>query len=395
MSKEVPSSRKLRVGVIGAGVGAALHIVGFQSCPEAEVVAVCGRTEGKVKAVAERFGIPETVSDFRDLLPNVDVVSVATPNVSHYPMVMASLEAGKHVLCEKPLGMNVREAREMYEKAELSGLKHCCGLPSRYLPAISKAKELLNQGYVGRILQISVESLPAFPPASPMGWRSSKALSGTGVLAETGPHMLDRARYLLDQELTGVFGLASTLVPRRPMTAEVYDFLDGVRWGLAQEGDGPRSTRMSAVDVEDDCLILGEYSGGVRASFHFSWHVRSAHTPRSDYTGVQIYGEKGTLLIETVRPDGRILGVKIGGGPPEEILFPVEPGTCSSPPYDRVERWQLSMNQLIQRYVDSILGATGDYPTFHDGLRIQEVLEGVEISASQRRWVSLGDGQRL
>lgn len=389
MSERMSGRRTIRVGVIGAGVGAALHIVGFQSCPEVEVVAVCGRTEGKVKAVAERFGIPRIVSDYRQLLQDVDVVSVATPNVLHYPMVMASLEAGKHVFCEKPLGMSVRQAKEMYERAERSGLKHCCGLPSRYLPAIAKAKELLDQGFVGRILQISVESLPAFPPTTPMGWRSVRGLSGTGVLAETGPHMLDRARYLLGRELKGVFGLTSTFVPVRPKTSEVYDFLDGVRWGIAQQGAHSQAAETSPVDVEDDCLILGEYEGSVSASFHFSWHVRSAHTPRSDYTGVQIYGDQGTLLIETVRPDGRILGVRVGGGPPEEIHFPLEPGGQSSPPLDRVERWQLSMNRLVQRFVGAIDGGPKDYPTFYDGLKIQEVLDGVAKSAEQRRWVRL------
>src|SRR3989304_8497231 len=139
---------KIRVGVIGPGSGTIVHIPGFQSCPDTEVVAVCSARKERVEEAAAKFGIPHSFTNYREMvqMPDLDLVSVTTPPYEHHAMVMASLAAGKHVLCEKPMAMYVRACREMLDAAEARGLVHMIAHEFRLAPARAYISRLLAGG---------------------------------------------------------------------------------------------------------------------------------------------------------------------------------------------------------------------------------------------------------
>src|SRR5688572_16895946 len=130
------AERKIRVGVIGTGFGTIVHIPGFQSCADTEVVAVCSARKERAEEAAARFGISHAFTDYREMvkMADLDVVSITTPPYEHYPMAMAALDAGKHVFCEKPMALNVKECREMLAKAEAKGLVHMIVHEFRFTP---------------------------------------------------------------------------------------------------------------------------------------------------------------------------------------------------------------------------------------------------------------------
>src|SRR5262249_5788829 len=144
--------RPLRVGVVGAGIGAG-YVAGFQKQAGVEVVAICARTPTRIMGVASKYKIPRTYTTYEDMLVQeaLDIVAVATPNHLHHSMVLAALEAGKHVLCDKPLAMSAAQAREMTDKAERTGFKHFVPFTWRFLPAALYMKEIIASGFLGKL----------------------------------------------------------------------------------------------------------------------------------------------------------------------------------------------------------------------------------------------------
>jgi predicted dehydrogenase len=143
--------RSLEVGVVGVGFGAMVHIPTFQS-EGLEVIAVCARRQERAEAAARRFGIPHAFSDLGSMLKldGLDAVSIVTPTNLHYEMSLAALEAGKHVLCEKPLATDAAQAHAMWQRARTSGLTAMVAYEFRFAPAVLGAKQLLDSGYIGR-----------------------------------------------------------------------------------------------------------------------------------------------------------------------------------------------------------------------------------------------------
>jgi predicted dehydrogenase len=147
----------LRVGVVGAGIGAG-YIAGFQKQPGVQVSAVCARTLTRVEPLAKRYQVPHTYTGLDEMLDKepLDIVVIATPNNLHYPMTLDALDAGKHVLCDKPLAMNSQQAQEMAERADASGRKHFVPFVLRFLPAALYMREIISTGFLGRVLHVNV-----------------------------------------------------------------------------------------------------------------------------------------------------------------------------------------------------------------------------------------------
>ena len=175
----------LRVGVVGAGIGAG-YIAGLQRQPGVEVTALCARTPTRLKPVAEKYHIPHTYTDYEQMLAQapLDVIVVATPNHLHHPMTLAALDAGKHVLCDKPLALNAAQAREMVERVEQVGRKHFVPFTWRFLPAALYMQEIIAAGFVGRPYHINVRYYNhAWGDLhGPMRWQYDKTQAGSGAL---------------------------------------------------------------------------------------------------------------------------------------------------------------------------------------------------------------------
>src|SRR5947209_8778580 len=183
------SERRVRVGVVGAGRFAAeCHVPGVQAHPRGEVVALCARNRERTAALAARLGVPEVYTDYRELIarPDVDAITVATPDALHRPVAVAALEAGKHVFCEKPLAMNVAEARTMVEVADRSGQVAMVAFTFRYARALQELRRLLRQGAIGTPFHVAMQVHwgGIVAAGAPLTWREQAGESAAGIWAD-------------------------------------------------------------------------------------------------------------------------------------------------------------------------------------------------------------------
>jgi len=184
---------RILVGVIGAGFGQVGHIPGFKACPDADVLAVCDKVPEIAEAAAQKFDIPHVFTDYHEMLQmeGLDLVSVATPPFLHHPMVMAVLEAGKHVLCEKPMALNTMEAQEMYGRAEEAGVVHLIDHELRFNPTRMRMKELIDDGFIGCLRHVMLTTVTNSGIRVAVGWvltariRSINFAGGSGRLRES------------------------------------------------------------------------------------------------------------------------------------------------------------------------------------------------------------------
>ena len=346
---------KIRVGVIGTGFGTIVHIPGFQSCPDTEVVAVCSARQERAEEAAAKFGIPHSFTDYREMvqMPDLDLVSVTTPPYEHHAMVMALLAAGKHVLCEKPMAMNVRECREMLDAAEARGLVHMLAHEFRLAPARAYISRLLAEGYIGQLRHVNVTlyvgarggslATPAYT------WAAQRSRGG-GMLMALGSHYIDALRCWFG-DFSGVFGRLYTHVPERR---------------------DPATGATVMADADDAFGILLGFKNGAWGSL-----TASMAAPFGAGARIEIYGTEGTLVSPqrgfNPPPDGKVFGARVGEKELQELPVPAEYLPFEDPRDGRLLPFRLLTDQLVQ----AIRTKTPAAPTLYDGLKVQEVLDGI------------------
>jgi predicted dehydrogenase len=353
----------LRVGVIGAGFGARVHVPGFRLLPEAEVTAICAARPERAAAVAAEHRIPGVYADYRELLrnPRVDAVSIATPPHLHHPMSVAALLAGKHVLCEKPMARTVAEARDMVRQAEVADVAHMVNHEFRYLPARLRFKALVEEGYLGELRSVGVtifRDTLADPRGRPHGWLMERDKGG-GMLGAVGSHAVDALLWWFGP-IAGVTGRLATTVRERRDPA----------------GGPPRP-----VTADDACVAVVQFANGALGSIHIgstAWHGAGEH--------IEAYGGDGTLVLTA---DGVLFGGRRTDKTWAELPVPA-PDDLAAP--EGSPALLLPFMRLARQFVTA--ATTGQLlpPTFHDGLKVQEVLGGVQKSARDGQWVNLTRG---
>lgn len=350
--------RPVRIGIIGVGFGAAVHIPAFQSEGH-EVGAICARRGERAKEVAERFGIPHSFTDYRELLnlSDLDAVSIAAPPAMHHPITIAALEAGKHVLCEKPFSTNSSLASDMLGAARRSGLTCMIAHEFRFASARARVKELIEEGYLGPLQFVLIRLLigPRRPrrPA-PFSADRDIALLGGGMLWALGSHYLDCLRHW--------FGEIQSV------TAEVFnDFPQRVH---------PGSDEAAFADADDGFAVTLHFVGGGRATM-----IASTSAPFGSGTTIEIYGRDGTLVTPQtgLNPPahGALLGAKIGEESLTEITIPERLEPFADARDDRLMPFRL----LVRQFVQGINEGRSPAPNFYDGLRCQQVLDAVRESS--------------
>ncbi len=354
-----PRSGVIRVGVIGAGHAAMMHLPALNHLPDTEVVALCSRRPDRAHLVAARYGVRNVVADYRDVLldPGIDAVIIATPPYLHHQMVLAALEARKHILCEKPLARTLAEARDMAKMAESAGVVAMINHEYRFIPARARAKELIDEGYLGDPYSASVtvyRSSLNDPFGEAWDWLS-EAAKGGGMLAAAGSHHIDALRWWLG-EIKAVAGATATMVKRRRL---------------------PESSQTAPVDADDNFAVLLRFVSGALATIHYS--ATATHDVGDE---VILSGSEGILVITG---DGRLLGGRRREAL-DELPIPerLEP---EMPPFEHPLTAPTVL--LLKQWVRAIrLGLQGS-PSFADGIKVQEVLDGVVRSAQQGRWIEL------
>ena len=350
-------SGPIRVGVLGTGFGAAVHIPALRHLPDTEVVAVCSRHAERAERVAAEHGIPATFTDHRELLRDgeVDAVVVATPPFLHHQMALAALEAGKHVLCEKPMARNLAEARDMAKMAERAGVVAMLNHEYRFVPARARIKELIAEGYLGEPQAVTLtvfRSSLADPDGRPFGWLMEQDKAG-GMLGATGSHHVDALRWWFG-EVKAVAGATATMVKRRRL---------------------PGSATLATVDADDNFAFVLRFANGALGTVHVT-----ATAPVDTGEEILLSGSEGMLMAHG---EDSLYGARRGEGALAELPLPEPP--ADYPPFDHP--LTAPTVRLLATWVAAIRTGEPASPSFADGVKVQEVLDGVARSGRQGRWI--------
>lgn len=350
---------KLRVGVIGTGFGSTVQIPAFRANPRVEVVAVASGQPGKARQVADRLGVPHAFDDWTKLVAaDLDLVSITTPPHLHHAMALAALNAGRHVLCEKPMAMSAPEAEEMLSGADRARRVHVIDHELRFNPNRRKARTLLAEGFIGvpRHVLLTAVNASRLDPAKPWGWWFDETRGG-GLLGAVGSHQVDLLRYWLG-DITAVTGTADPVVPERPLP------------------DGSGRRRVTADEFTTFSL---RFRSGAVGTVFLSCVAAHGVGPR-----VEVWGDEGHLLLDA---DDRLWGARHGEALVEltelETLKPV-------PGMEYVSLWGVSFVRLVDHLVQATLDGAPVAPaaTFQDGLAVQQVLDAVR-QATRSGWVKV------
>ncbi|MER7913783.1 Gfo/Idh/MocA family oxidoreductase [Streptomyces sp. NPDC096068] len=384
-SERVPPT--LGIGLIGYAFMGAAHSQGWRTVGRAfdlplrpVLAAVAGRDAGAVRAAARRHGWAAAETDWRALIARDDVhlVDVCTPGDSHAEIAVAALEAGKHVLCEKPLANSVAEAEAMAAAAARAGERGqvaMVGFNYRRVPALAHARRLVAEGRLGALRHVRLSYLQDWlvDPDFPLTWRLEREHAGSGALGDLGAHIVDLAQYLAGEPLVGVSAQLETFVRERPLLA-------GVSAGPHASGGAGHGP----VTVDDAAVFTGRLASGALATFEASRMAPG----RKNALRLEINGERGSLAFDLERlnelsfHDHTEPAVTAGF---RRILV-TEPGH----PY--LEGWwppghtlgyEHTFAHQARDLVTAIATGTAPAPSFADGLQVQRVLAAVEESAAK------------
>lgn len=359
-------SDRVRVGVVGtSGYVDLMHLPNLKSHTTAEVVAICGRNRARLEEIATKYAVPQQFTDYREMIARggLDAIIVVTPHDLHYPVTMEALDAGLHVLCEKPLAMDAVQAKAMLDKAESRGLVHMTYFTWRWLPVYRHALHLVQEGFIGRWFRFEARYLAGFARGPGYSWRDDPKQS-IGVLGEMGSHMIDLAR-LFAGEIKRVFAHLSTFVRKLDSAGKPMDA------------------------VNDSAVLLLEFASGVQGMIELSAAVHTGERDQEQH--LVLHGDEGTLETDTTLTGG----MAIRGARWDDRHFRVPPipaDLLGNVDYTK-SLWEtlppMFLTQPIgtRHFIDAIIGGTPAVPSFLDGYRAQTVIDAAAESHARGCWI--------
>lgn len=380
-------TEKLRVGVIGAGRWSGIaHLPGFKGSPLCDIVMICDLDRELAEARAKEFDIPEVTTDYQKLLSrtDIDVVDIVTSGDTHEPLTFAALDAGKHILVEKPVCHDYHDVLRANEIAKAKGLKTKVGLTFRYAPVVQYMFELVREGFIGDPFVYNgwEQNYQWLHPDTPMDKRNHKVYPtgpspyGTdmtregikvGSLEGYGAPTIDIGLELVNSPLKEVVGILSNMVPYRRRTK-----LD---------------TERERINIDDADIFMGECVNGALYS------MQSSYVTVGNYPGIEahIYGSKGALKARLVDEFGVIQ--TLHGAKPDSVEFaPMEiPQRFYPPAYQPGQPWgTVFYSCLVHNFMQEIVdGGETNQGNFAQSARVQEIINAVTLSHREHRWVKL------
>jgi len=361
----------VRVAVVGTGSWAQrAHIPGWQRDPRAEVVALADVDPAALATAASEFGVPRVTADYTELLddPDIDVIDVVTGNRPHFQVSWDALNAGKHVLCEKPVHNDYRKTRQAAALAAERGLRTKLGFTFRYAPAIRYAKELIDSGYVGEpfIFNGFEQNSQWLDPATPLRQVDTDADPGQIAVSSIegyGAPIIDIMHWWVGAPLASVVGTMRNFVPDRMI----------------------RDTgRMTRANIDDGDMWIAEFSSGALAS------IQSSYVTVGNYPGIEarIYGSAGAIIVRLVDEFGCCQTIKTARGDAVEFTGAEIPDRFFPPGGHSGEPWEyLFYSNLVADFLDEICdndrASQGD---FAQGALVQETINAFEASFRARAW---------
>ncbi len=369
-------TRSLRIGMVGYGFMGKIHsqawrTVGHAFDLELEPVmtAIAGRDAGAVAAAGRHFGWASSETDWRRLIEreDIDLIDICTPGDSHVDIAVSALEAGKHVLCEKPLANTIEQAERMVlaaESARERGVRSMVGFSYRRTPALVLARQLIEAGRLGQVRHIRAAYLQDWitDPDFPLVWRLQRELAGSGALGDIGAHIVDLTQYLSGQRITGVSALTETFIAERPLPSG--------------SGRGP-------VTVDDAALFIARLDGGAVATYEATRMALG----RRNAMRIELNGSLGSLAFDFESMNE--LHVFDGTVPAADAGFRRIQATEADHPY--LSGWwppghglgyEHTFANQAKDLLDAIAAGVDPTPSFRDGLGVQFVLDAVERSAA-------------
>ena len=378
------STTPLRIAMIGHGFMGAAHSQAWRTAPrffdlpaQPVMQVLVGRDERGTREAAEKWGWAETSTDWRAVLErdDIDVVDIVTPGDTHAEIAVAALEAGKHVLCEKPLANSVDEAQAMTDaaaRAHARGVVAMVGFTYRRVPAATLARDLVAAGRIGDVRQVRASYLQDWlaDAESPMTWRLDSSRAGSGALGDIGAHAVDLAQFICGDHVASVSGTLATLVAERPLLAETR--------GLS----GTASTERGRVTVDDVALFTARFGSGVLGSFEASRFASG----RKNALRIEVSGSTGAIAFDL--EDLNTLQFFDATAPIAEQGFtriivtePEHPYVGAWWPAGHLLGYEHGFSHQAKDFVEAIAGGEQPRPSFADGLQVQRVLAAVQASA--------------
>ncbi|MBG6217853.1 putative dehydrogenase [Arthrobacter sp. CAN_A6] len=365
-------SRTLGVAVIGYSFMGRAHsnawrnVNAFYESPRVEQRLLVGRDEHQLVPAAQRLGWAGTATDWRTVLErdDIDIVDICTPGHLHAEIAVAALEAGKHVLVEKPLANSVAEAETMVAAATAArarGIQSMVGFNYRRLPSLALARDLLAAGRVGEVRQVRVSYLQDWlaDENAPMSWRLRRETAGSGALGDLASHAVDQIQFLLGTTVTSISGTVNTFVPERPGAA-----------GL------------EAVTVDDAAWATLHLASGAVASLEVSRFA----TGRRNALQIEVYGSLGSLRFDLERLNelqyfDATAPAELQGSSRILVTEETHPYLHAWWPTGHTLGWDHTFTTQAADFLTAIASGTAPRPSFEDALDVQRVLSALEDSA--------------
>jgi predicted dehydrogenase len=353
----------------------------FDVDPSPVMRAICGRDLEATTTAARQLGWESVETDYHTLVNRDDIglVDVSTPGYTHSEVVLAALEAGKHVLCEKPLANSLEEAGQMLLAAREAGTINMVNFNYRRVPAVQFARKLIEEGRLGDIRHWRAVYLQDWlvDESVPLAWRLKKELAGSGALGDIGAHILDLSQYLVGA-VTSVVGTLDTFVKQRPIEVQNSGG-SGLSW---QAGD-----EMGDVTVDDSTTFLARFDNGATGTFEAT---RMA-TGRRNYNSFEINGSLGSISFNLERLNELQVYFRedeagLQGFRTINVTEGVHPYTGAWWPAGHIIGWEHTHTHVVKDLLDGIRTGVNPYPSFEDGFKNQAVLDAVVRSADSGKW---------
>jgi predicted dehydrogenase len=364
---------KLRVGVIGTGRWAGFaHLPGWKRSPLVDLAVVCDIQPDRAESRAKEFDVPAWTTDFEKVLArdDIDVVDIVTSGDNHEPLTFAALEAGKHVLVEKPVCHDYKDVWRAHKLAQSKGLKTKVGLTFRYAPAMQYMYELIEEGFVGQPFVFNgwEQNSQFIDPEAPSRFvrqDTGDAPIKVGSLEGYGAPTIDISLWVVGSQLTQVTGILKNFVTHR------------------RNPDGSRVRH----NVDDGDIYIGEYANGAICS------MQSSYVTVGNYPGIEarIFGSEGAIKVRLVEEFGVIQTIHTAAKSAVEFVQREIPPQYFPPGYQASDPWSTAFyGNLVHNFCQEILAADGtNQGDFAQSARVQEVINAVAISHRQHRWVEL------
>lgn len=377
---------RLKTAIFGTGFMGRVHLEAVRRVESVDPAAIVGRNAQTAQRLASGFSVPKTSTDYQEVLgdSSIDAVHICTPNAQHFAMAKEALQAGKHVLCEKPLTTTVAEAEELVSLAAQKRLRNCVCHNLRYYPMVQQMRRLREAGELGEILVVQgTYSQDWLLHDTDWNWRiDSTAAGASRCMADIGSHFFDMAEHVTGLRLTALCADLQTFHAMRKQPKHSVET-------FANKLLGPEDFTETAVTTEDFGAVLFRMGSRTRGSMTAS----QVSAGRKNGLRIEVYGTKSSVAWNQERPDELWQGYR---DTPNSISVKdpslLQPGARSYAdlPGGHSEGYDDTFKQVFRRFYRSISeSATPEYPQFVDGLRQMQILDAVLASHNQHAWVDV------